>query len=237
MHKLRIVVVVQARMSSQRFPGKVLTDVLGAPMLGHLLDRLKQCEGIDGLVVATSNGAEDAAIAAYAAGRGIACHRGSLDDVASRLIGAAEAMDADALVRVSGDSPLLDSAVVDEAVALFRDRCVDLVTNVQKRTFPKGQSVEVVSLPVLRAAWAKGMTADEREHVTKHFYDHAKSYSIVNMVHEPACGDIQLSVDTPEDLQRVTGILGSLGAPYHRHRLADMLGILNEIPRKLQCKA
>ena len=233
----RIVVVVQARMSSQRFPGKVLTDVLGSPMLGHLLDRLEQCKESDGLVVATSDASDDDAVAAYAAGRGIACHRGNLDDVAGRMISAAEAMDADALVRVSGDSPLLDPALVDEAVRLFRDRRVDLVTNVQQRTFPKGQSVEVVSLPALHAAWSKGMTTDECEHVTKHFYDHAGGYAIFNMVHEPACGDIQLSVDTPEDLRRVRGILGRLGAPYHQHRLSDMLGVLNEIPREPQCSA
>jgi spore coat polysaccharide biosynthesis protein SpsF len=224
-------------MSSQRFPGKVLSDVLGSPMLGHLLDRLDQCKGIDGLVVATSNASDDDAVAAYATDRGIACHRGSLEDVASRMIGAAEAMGADALVRVSGDSPLLDPALVDEAVRLFRDRRVDLVTNVQKRTFPKGQSVEVVSLPTLHAAWSKGMTADEREHVTKRFYDHARDYAIRNMVHEPECGDIQLSVDTLEDMRRVSGILGRLGAPYHRHRLSDILGILNEISRVPQCSA
>ena len=236
-HTSRIVVVVQARMSSQRFPGKVLIDVLGSPMLGHLLDRLGQCKAINGLIVATSDDSSDDSVAAYTAVRGIACHRGDLDDVAGRLIGAAEAMDADALVRVSADSPLLDPALVDEAVRLFRDRRVDLVTNVQKRTFPKGQSVEVVSLPTLHAAWSKGMTADEREHVTKRFYDHARDYAIRNMVHEPECGDIQLSVDTLEDMRRVSGILVRLGAPYHRHRLPDILGILNEISRVPQCSA
>ncbi len=236
-HNSRIVVVVQARMSSQRFPGKVLVDVLGSPMLGHLLDRLEQCKEIDGLVIATSDGSIDDAVAAYAAIRGIACHRGDLDDVAGRLIGAAEAMDADALVRISADSPLLDSTLVDGAIKLFRDQHVDLVTNVQKRTFPKGQSVEVVSLSALRTAWSKGMTADEREHVTKHFYDHAGDYAIRNMVCNPACGDVQLSVDTPEDLRRVSRILSRLGAPYRQHRLEDMLYVLKDILREPQCSA
>ena len=236
-HTPRIVVAVQARMSSQRFPGKVLIDLLGSPMLGHLLDRLGQCKAINGLIVATSDDSSDDAVAAYTAVRGIACHRGDLDDVAGRLIGAAEAMDADALVRISADSPLLDPALVDEAIGLFRDHRVDLVTNVQKRTFPKGQSVEVVSLSALRAAWSKGMTVDEREHVTKHFYDHAGDYVIRNMVHDPVCGDVQLSVDTPEDLRYVSRILSRLGTPYGKHRLKDVLLVLNDILREPQCSA
>ena len=214
-----------------------MTDLMGSPMLGRLLDRLAQCGGIDGLIVATSNSPGDDQIAAYTAGRGIACFRGELNDVAARMIGAADTLEADALVRVSGDSPLLDPELVTAAVEVFRSRSVDLVTNVQQRTFPKGQSVEVVSLSALRSAWSIGMTADEREHVTKCFYEHPDAWSILNLAHDPACGDIQLSVDTNEDLKRVKLILGRLGEPYHRHRLADILGMLDIMSREPRCNA
>lgn len=224
-------------MSSERLPGKVMTDVLGSPMLGHLLDRLEQCGEIDGLIVATSDSPSDDQIVAYTAARGVACYRGDLNDVAARMIGAADSMKADALVRVSGDSPLLDPELVTAAVETFRSRSLDLLTNVQQRTFPKGQSVEVVSLPALRSAWSNGMTADEREHVTKCFYEHPDSWSILNLTHEPACGDIQLSVDTPEDLARVKTLLGRLGEPYSHHRLGDILGMLEIMSRETRCSA
>lgn len=224
-------------MSSQRLPGKVLTDLLGSPMLGHLLDRLKQCDGIDGLTVATSDSPSDDQIAAYTAGRGVACHRGDLDDVAARMIGAADAMKADALVRVSGDSPLLDPALVTAAVAAFRSQSLDLVTNVQQRTFPKGQSVEVILLSALRSVWSRGMTADEREHVTKYFYGRPEAFAILNLTHEPARGDIQLSVDTLEDLNRVKALLGRLGEPYCRHRLEDILRVFEVMSRETRCNA
>lgn len=233
----RIVVVVQARMSSERLPGKVMTDLMGSPMLGHLLDRLGQCDGIDELIVATSDSPGDDRIASYAAARGIACYRGDLNDVAARMIGAADYMQADALVRVSGDSPLLDPDLVTAAIEVFRSRSVDLVTNVQQRTFPKGQSVEVVSLSALRSAWSIGMTTEEREHVTKCFYERPDAWSIFNLIHEPACGDIQLSVDTSEDLKSVKLLLGRLGKPYYRHRLADILRMLEIMSRENQCKA
>lgn len=214
-----------------------MTDLLGSPMLGHLLDRLDQCDGIDGLIVATSDSPSDDQIAAYTAGRGVACYRGDLNDVAARMIGAADAMKADALVRVSGDSPLLDPALVTAAVEAFRSQNLDLVTNVRQRTFPKGQSVEVTSLSALRLAWSNGMTDDEREHVTKYFYERPEAFSILNLTHEPACGDIQLSVDTLEDLNRVKALLGRLGKPYCRHRLADILRVLDVISREPRCNA
>ena len=81
------------------------------------------------------------------------------------------------------------------------------------------------------------MTADEREHVTKHFYDHAGDYAIRNMVCNPACGDVQLSVDAPEDLRRISSILRRLGVPYRQHRLEDMLHVLKDILRGPQCSA
>lgn len=228
--------MVQARMSSERMPGKVMADLFGTPMLGHLIDRLEQCDCIDGLIVATSDYPSDDQIADYTASRGVASFRGDIDDVASRMIGAADEMKADALVRISGDSPMLDPELVTAAVEVFRRHSFDIVTNVQRRTFPKGQSVEVVSLSVLKSAWLKGMNAGEREHVTKYFYEHPSAYLIHNMTYEPACGDIQLSVDTHEDFNRMKALLCRMGEPYSCHRLAEILRVLEIMP-KAQCDA
>jgi spore coat polysaccharide biosynthesis protein SpsF len=231
----RIVAVVQARMSSKRLPGKVMMNFLGKPMLGHLCDRLSRCAGIDDFIVATSDLSIDDEIDAYISSRGINCYRGDLNDVAARIIGAAELMAADALVRVSGDSPLLDPEIVRTSVVAFRDHNLDLVTNVQQRTFPRGQSVEVVSLSALRSAWIAGMSTEECEHVTTYFYKHPDLYSILNLTHEPACGDIQLSIDTIEDFNRVKLILGRLGKPYCDHSLVDILRVLKALSLENQC--
>jgi spore coat polysaccharide biosynthesis protein SpsF len=106
---MSIGVIVQARMSSSRLPGKVLREVQGRALLGHLLDGLRQAKGPDTLLVATSVDPSDDAV-----------WRGPLDDVAARFLGAAEAASLDAAVRICADSPLLDPALVDQAVALFR---------------------------------------------------------------------------------------------------------------------
>ncbi len=204
-------------------------------MLGHLCDRLSRFAGIDDLIVATSDLSMDDDIYNYISNQGINCYRGDLNDVAARMIGAAEFMHADALVRLSGDSPLLDPEIVRTSVTAFRDYNVDLVTNVQQRTFPKGQSVEVVSLSALRSAWIAGMSAEECEHVTTYFYKHPDLYSIHNLTHEPACGDIQLSIDTIDDFNRVKSILRRLGKPYCDHSLVDILKVLKALSLENQC--
>jgi spore coat polysaccharide biosynthesis protein SpsF len=211
---MRIAAVVHARMSSRRLPGKVLRPLAGAPLLAHLFDRLRRADGIDALLLATSTASEDDALAAFAATHGIACHRGPLDDVAARLLGAAEAHRLDAVVRINGDSPLLDPALVSEAVRQFRHGGLDLVTNVFPRSFPKGQSVETIATEALNRVVRDAEPAD-REHVTQHIYRYPAAFRIRNFTAAAPRPELQLSVDTAEDFRRVEAILerADAGAP------------------------
>ena len=185
----------------------------GRPMLGYLLEGLMHCQCIDGVVLATSADRSDDAVAAFAQASGVRCHRGQLEDVASRLLDAADAVRADALIRLNGDSPLLDPALVDRGVDLFRSEPADLVSNVVQRTFPKGQSVEVLSRDALARAVAAMTTAYEREHVTPHFYSNAADYVIRSFSAARPRPDVQLSVDDEDDFVRCEAILESLGRP------------------------
>lgn len=215
---MKIVAVIQARMSSQRLPGKVLRNVYGRPMLSYLIDRLKSCTEIEGIVLATSNDLSDDCLYQFATEIGLPCFRGALDDVASRLLNAADELGAQAFVRVNGDSPLLDGALVDEFATIFKlNQNIDLVTNVAKRTFPKGQSVEIISCDSLRKQISAGMTAHEMEHVTQGYYSRPDAYNIINIEYKEQLGSVQLSVDTQEDFERFERILGTLSEPYWQH--------------------
>ncbi len=227
--KMVVVALIQARMSSNRLPGKVLHPIQGRPLLGHVIDRLRRCRTLDGIRIATSAHPSDAPIGDFAAAEGVAVHRGSLDDVAGRLLDAAIAARADGLVRISGDSPLIDPALVDRAVGMFRAERPDLVSNVVRRTFPKGQSVEVVAVAALRRACSR-MTADsEREHVTPWFYAHPDEVRIVGFEADPPHGALQLSVDTIEDLRRVEAILARLGGAACSHGLDTIVAAALEL--------
>jgi len=226
-----IVAVLQVRMSSRRLPGKALRAIQGRPLLGHVVDRVRRCRAIDGLWIATSIDPGDDAIVEFARTEAVELYRGALDDVASRLLGAAVAARADALVRVNADSPLIDPAIVDQAVELYRRQSPELVSNVVRRTFPKGQSVEVIAVAALKRAVKAMTTSDEREHVTPWFYANPTRVRIVGFESADPRPHMQLSVDTAEDLQRVEAILARLGEPAAGHGLDAIIAAANTIER------
>jgi spore coat polysaccharide biosynthesis protein SpsF len=206
-----------------------MRNVRGRTILGHVVDRLRQCKSIDGLWIATSTQSTDDAVAGFAKGEGVNVYRGSLDDVASRLLDAAMAAKAEALVRINADSPLIDPAIVDRAVTLFRREQPDLVSNVLRRTFPKGQSVEVIRVSALARAHKEMNKPDEREHVTPWFYANPTRVRIVGFETAIPRQTMQLSVDTAEDLHRVEAILSRLGEPAAAHGLEAILAAADGI--------
>jgi len=206
-------VIVQARMNSARVPGKVLRPLAGRPLLGHLLDRLRTL-GLP-VVVATSDDSSDDAIASFCVAEGVAVHRGSLDDVAERFVGAAREYDVDPIVRVSGDSPLLDPALVRRALALWEPGL--LVTNVRPRTFPTGQSVEAFELAALEGA---ELTDDAREHVTSTLYEQLR---VQNFSHAPDLSHLRLTLDTDEDAVRLDALFARMERPPSDYSLAELV--------------
>lgn len=219
---MRTGVLIQARMSSSRLPGKVLTPVDGVPVLGHLVDRMARA-AVDVVVVATSDRPEDDAIAAYAARRGVDVHRGSLDDVLGRMVAAAHAHRLRHVVRACGDSPLLDPALVDAALARLRATGADLASNVITRTFPPGQSVEAVTVAALERALTLGPTASDREHVTPLLYRRTDVFRVVAIARTPPAPGPRLVVDTPEDLRRVEALMARMDRPPARYSLDELL--------------
>lgn len=198
-----VAVVIQARMTSERLPGKVLASLAGKPVLGHVLDRLSRYRA----VVATSTDPSDDAVASFCADRGAECFRGPLEDVAARFAGVVATLGVDAFVRVSGDSPLLDPALVDRGLALFEERKPDIATNVFPRTFPKGQSVEVVDTRTFLAVEPELTEPADREHVTTFFYARPNRFRIENFVAEEDSSGLSFAVDTPEDLARLDALV------------------------------
>ena len=223
---MEIAAIVQARMGSERLPGKVLEVVEGKPLLAYLLERLALARSLDGVVVATSDDATDDAVASFCRRVGVDCHRGSLEDVAGRILAAVRARGLDAFVRISGDSPLLDQALVDHAVALLNDTGCDLATNVYpRRTYPRGQSVEAFRSTAFERGYALASEADDFEHVTPVFYRHADEFSISSFTHEPSLGDVRLVVDTADDLAAFSEIVAAMDRPHEDYDLDAVLEV------------
>jgi spore coat polysaccharide biosynthesis protein SpsF len=220
-----VLAIVQARLSSKRLPGKVLREVGGAPLLSYVLGRLGRSETLTKVIVATSVGADDDAIAEFCRRSDVTCIRGPLDDVAARFRMVVEATNEPAFLRISADSPMIDPAIVDRAVRLFRDGMWDLVTNVAKRTFPKGQSVEVLGSAAFVRASRDFVDAVDKEHVTPYFYRHTDRFSIENFECERQLGELSMVVDTPEDLQRFVTALDRMKKPYKDYSFDELVGL------------
>lgn len=226
---VKIGAIVQARMSSKRLPGKVLRDVLDKPILQYLLERLNHCSVLDEIVVATSMEHSDQPIVDFCEQFGVRCYRGNLDNVAGRFNDLLQEYQFDIFVRLSGDSPLLDQNLVEQGVKVLLKNKADLVTNVLSRTYPKGQSVELLYRDVFQAAYPFMKTPDEMEHVTKYFYNHQERFEIVNFKSGRDCGNIQLSVDTVEDEQMFSAIVHRMNKPHWEYRWDELVFLYQTI--------
>jgi spore coat polysaccharide biosynthesis protein SpsF len=220
---VRVGAVVQARMSSARLPGKTLAPLGGRPALALLLERLEHAEELDVVVVATSTEASDDPVAEFCEQAGVPVHRGSLDDVASRVLDAARAHDLDALVRINGDSPLLDQRLVDRAVAKFRAGEASIVTNVAPRSFPRGQSVEVIATAALAEALADVTSAEDREHVTPALYRRGDELEVENISAHGEYNHLHLTLDTEADRDMIEAILEAMDRPHWEYTWKQLL--------------
>lgn len=212
---MRVIGVVLARLDSSRLPGKSLRLCAGLPLVGHAVARARQVAGLAELVLATTDRAIDDPLADYAAAERLALFRGSTADVAGRALACARERGADYLLRINGDSPFLDPALVGEGLTACAEQ-PDLVTNLLGRTFPYGISLELVRTASLARAHAAMADAAEREHVTKYFYDHAAEFRVRSLVSPvPELAAARLVVDTPEDLARFERLAERLGPRLH----------------------
>lgn len=195
-------VVIQARMSSRRLPGKMLRPLGEQTLLERVVRRVRQVQGADAWAVATSDSPSDDPLAEFCAAHAIPVLRGSLDDVAGRLWHAARQLALDHVVRISGDSPFIHPALVARGIRLALGGDVDLATNVYPRTFPRGQSVEVLRTAALAAAAPEMGLPSDREHVTPCFYRDPSRWRIASFVHSRDLSAQNMSVDTPADWRR-----------------------------------
>lgn len=209
----RIRAFVQARMSSRRFPGKVLAPLAGKPVVAHVLERVSEALPREHIVLATSDHRSDDPLAGYADALGFAVHRGDLEDVVARFQGSLRAHPCDWFFRICADSPLYDPGLMRRVASLAADD-LDLVTNTFPRSFPKGRSVELVRAAAFAALEPTRLSPAQREHATAAFYDHAAKYRILNVPSgDPALAQESLVVDTLEDLARLETMLARGAVP------------------------
>tara|TARA_B100000989_G_scaffold293543_1_gene271108 strand:+ start:7337 stop:7981 length:645 start_codon:yes stop_codon:yes gene_type:complete len=195
--------IIQARLNSRRFKNKALHLIYGIPLIQHVINRVRKSKEISKIIVSSSFKKSDNQLISYLKKNKTKFFRGDLENVALRLYETANIDRAKYFVRISGDSPMIDPNLIDKAIKISKKtKGHDIITNVFPRTFPKGQSVEVIKTFTLKKS-LKNFSKTDKEHVTKFFYKNSKKFNIKNFVLNKKIKEIKMSIDTKKDLKLI----------------------------------
>lgn len=228
----RIVATIEARMTSSRLPGKVLKPCMGRPMLALMVERVLRAPSIQGVVVCTTVNPTDDPVETLCRELGIGCWRGSEDDVLQRVLDGAKAHGIDTIVELTGDCPLIDPAVIEEAVAAYKASGADYCANVLQRSYPIGMDTQVFATAVLDDVNRRTQDPVDHEHVSLFIYRHPEIYSLHGVVAPPALTDpeLRLTLDTAADFELIDRVFNRLHPANPAFGLGDILALLQAEP-------
>ena len=201
----KTIAIVQARMGSTRLPKKVMMPINSVPMIELLLSRLSSSKIIDQVIVATSDHENNKPLLEYVNKLNYKYYVGSEEDVLDRFYQAALEYEADIIVRITADCPLIDPEIVDKVIKLFISNKVDYASNVNPPTFPDGLDVAVCSIKALKEAWQNAQTSYDREHVMP-YIQNSKSLNGINFENPTDYSNLRWTVDEPEDFDVVSNV-------------------------------
>ncbi len=227
-----ILAVIQARLTSTRLPKKIMLDLCEKPLLWHVVERVKQARLINDIVLAIPDTPSNDELGFFIKKMAWNLFRGSEDDVLSRYYHASVQFEADIIVRVTSDCPLIDPTVIDETIKRHILDGNDYTAVGVEGGFPRGLDVEVFSFKSLEIAYSKAVERYEREHVTLFIYQNPKLFKI-NFIEAKGSlkrPDIRLTVDTEEDLSLIREIYLALNNYGNRFTTEDVLALIDGNP-------
>jgi spore coat polysaccharide biosynthesis protein SpsF len=229
---MKTVITIEARMRSTRLPGKVLKPILGRPMLALMIERLQHVWQADQIVVATTDNPADDPIANLAQRLGVRWFRGSEDDVLDRVLRAAQSVNADLIVEMTGDCPLIDPGLIDQMITTFKTNSVDYCANILSRTYPRGMDTQVFPIKILAQVSELTQNPADHEHVSLYIYEHPERFRLLNIASglPPQVADLRLTVDTPEDFELVQAIYQELYPINSKFNLSDIILLFQRRP-------
>jgi len=211
---MKVVAIVQARMGSTRLPNKVMKSIGGVPMIEVLLARLARAKEVNDIMVATSVDQRNQPLADHVNSLGYQCYRGSENDVLDRYFQAAKSVNADIIVRITGDCPMVDPALVDEAIRQFNAAHVDYFSNTAPPTYPDGLDIEVFTLKALEQAAQETSKPYDHEHVTPYLRD-SNNFKRDGMTHTEDLSALRWTVDDPADYTVISAVFAHFAPDIH----------------------
>ncbi len=234
----KVVVTIEARMTSSRLPGKVMLPANGKPMLEHLVSRLKQVKSIQEIVLATTINQTDDCLVEFAQQQGIAWFRGSEEDVLLRVIGAAESVDADIIVGVTGDCPIIDPLLIEQSIQMFLHNSCDFLSNgfipgdPLGCGYPVGMASLVFRLETLKRSAAMTREPLDHEHVALYICNHPELFSHIYLIASPDLywPKLGLTLDEPKDYELLKKIIEHFGDANPYFSCREVIELLKSKP-------
>ena len=226
----RTLVVLQARMTSSRLPGKVMMEINGKPMIYWQIQRILRSKCVNSLVVATSVDPSDDSLVLFLEENSISVYRGALENVLSRFIEVSERYAHDALIRLTGDSPFVMPQLIDQMVQAFYEQDVDYLSNTLEPTFPDGLDIEIIKPGVLQNLNAHNLEPKELEHVTYGIYTRPETFKLSNFLNESNRSHERWTVDYQEDLDFVRDVYANFAGHEPTFTYLELLDFLRQNP-------
>ncbi len=233
---MKVTAIIQARMSSTRLPGKVLMEVMGRPLLSYQIEKLRFSKRVDEIIIATTMNKEDVSIAELAQKEGLKVFRGSEDDVLDRYYQAAKEYNAEHIMRLTADCPLIDPEVCDQVAEYYFNSKLDYVRTGE--TFAEGLDCEIFSFKALEKAWKNAQLKSEREHVTLYFRNYPELFAIKTVENETDDSKYRITVDQEEDYLVVKAIIENLYSGNDEYfKIKEIKSFLDTHPEVYQLNA
>jgi len=227
---MKIVAVIQARLGSTRFPGKVFADLSGKPLIWHVIERIKFSKFINEIVLATTTNPIDNELAEWAQKNDIKCFRGSENNVLERFYFAAKKYDATVVVRITADDPFKDPKIIDSVITMLVNNNLQFAYNNNPPTFPEGLDTEVFLFSSLERAYKESNDDFEKEHVTQYFYRHPELFKQENIFNHTNLSYLRWTIDTEMDYKMVKKIYSELYLDGKIFYFQDIISFLNKHP-------
>ena len=225
---MKVAIVVLCRYNSSRLPGKILKKIGNKPILQYIIERLQKSKYASGLIVATSSEKSDDDISHFCTKQNIKCFRGPLENVSERFLACGIDSYSDYIVRINGDNLFTDAELMDQLIDTAIEEGHDFVSNVEKRTFPKGISIEVVKLTYYQSIYPQLESEYHKEHVTSYIYENPHLGSI-RFIHNNLIKEahgLNLALDTYKDLEQAEKLINKMKKDHTEYRWQEIVNLL-----------
>lgn len=226
-------IMIQARVGSRRFPKKVLVKIEKKPLISHVINRVKLGKGIDQIILITTKRKDDKILLKIANENGILSFAGNSNDVLDRHYQCAKLYNADPIIRITGDCPLIDPNLITKFLRYFRTKKYDYTNNNIPPSYPNGLDVEIFSFKALEKAALNAKMQSEREHVSPYIRNNPKKFKIYSFKNKIDLSKHRWTVDEKKDLKFVRKVF-SLMRPKLIFYTEDILKIISKNPQILK---